>query len=107
MDYKTNTEMAKPSTSQSKTSELERLNLEVEPKDKNDEVQTEGWLSDDDDIEQHDGEDGYMLARDKTRREIKPPNRYGYENLIAASEVLEDERSNDGKKIKVMALKLN
>lgn len=32
-----------------------------------------------------------MLARDKTRREIKPPNRYGYENLIAASEVLEDE----------------
>lgn len=45
--------------------------------------------------EQQDGDD-YLLARDKTRRETRAPNRYGYADLIAfalvsAHEVLEDE----------------
>ena len=41
-------------------------------------------------------ESDYMLVRDKTRREIKAPQRYGYADLIAyAFSVAEDLRFDD------------
>ena len=74
-----------------------KLKFEVEIKDKHAETQVVNWSFDEEEYgeKQQEG-DGYMLARDRTRREIKSPKRYGYVDLIrfalvAASEVLKEE----------------
>jgi len=85
------------STALSKETGFEKLNFEVETKDKYAETQAVNWPLDEEKSEEKQQEGAsYMLAQDRTRREIKQPERYGYADLIAfalvaASEVLEED----------------
>ena len=101
MAYKTKPDMVQSNTDQSKETDSEKLNFEVETEDKHAETQTVNWplnkeKSEEEEEEQEQEEAGYVLARDRTRREIKQPKRYGYADqiafaLVAANEVLEKD----------------
>ena len=97
MAYKTKPDMVQSNTDQSKETDSEKLNFEVETEDKHAETQTVNWpLNKEKSEEEEQEEAGYVLARDRTRREVKQPKRYGYAYLIvfalvAASEVLEED----------------
>ena len=97
MAYKTKPCMVQSNTDQSKEAGSERLIFEVEIKDKHAETKAVNWPLDEEKFEEKQQEEaGYMLAWDRTRREIKQHERYGYVDLIAfalvaASEVLEED----------------
>ena len=104
MAYKTKPSMVQSNTDQSKETDSEKLNFEVETEDKHAETQAVNWPLDEEKFEEEEQEEAnYVLARDRTIREIKQPKRYGYADLIAfalvaASEVLEE----DPKTVKVV-----
>ena len=97
MAYKTKLNMVQSSTDQSKENDSEKLNFEVEIEDKHVETQAVNWPLDEEKSEEEEQEEaGYVLARDRTKREVKQPKRYEYAYLIvfalvAASEVLEED----------------
>lgn len=60
----------------------------------------EVWKETQDVVEPDETVDNYLLARDGSRRFIKPPRRLGYADLIVfalifTNEVLNDEESRD------------
>ena len=97
MAYKMKPSMVQFSTDQRKEIDSEKLNFEVETEDRHVETQAVNWPLDEEKSEEEEQEEAdYVLARDRTRREIKQPKSYGYANLIAfalvaASEVLEED----------------
>ncbi|XP_062080833.1 uncharacterized protein LOC133785629 [Humulus lupulus] len=100
MAYRSRSNEGNSSVSQVTNSELDEFNIEVESNEKSHEDQVGNWLQEEEETDEHQqGYDIYLLARDRTRRKIKPPERYGYADLIAfslvaASEVLEEEPSS-------------
>jgi len=97
MAYKAKPNMVQSNTDQSKETDSEKLNFEVETEDKHAETQAVNWPLDEGKYEEEEQEEvDYVLAQDRIRREIKQPKRYGYADLIAfalvaASEVLEED----------------
>jgi len=96
MAYKTKPSMVQSSTNLSKETDFEKLNFEVETEDKHAKTQAVNWPLDEEKSEEGEQEADYVLTRDRTKREIKQPKRYGYVDLIAfalvaVNEVLEED----------------
>ena len=80
----------------------EKDSIEVELNEENQIDQFEIWHREESDIQpqtddddEKKGKEGYLLARDRTRRQIKLPKKYGYADLMAFSLVAFSEVMND------------
>lgn len=86
MAYKSNTDSSHTSTDQREGNENEKVDLEVRPQEKSEEVQVGDWLLEEveADEEQHET-NSCLFTRDKAKMDIRPPDIYGYADLIAFS----------------------